>query len=237
MRPEYRFDFCIASFCVLEQQLKSCMEYIPFIETNKQVLSPKFVPVIFEACSLVDSIFTEMAGDATERYNLKRHNQKHEPYLLLAEKTTLFLISPMQVLQPYREWSTTQPEWWAAYNALKHDRLDNYEVATYTNAVLALCALHQVMASFKEFIGGFLRAGWIATESFDVLTDLGSAAHLGGLHPGPPSVVIQSELFASPTRENFIGYHTDDPRFFEVDYDARGLSHRIRDLLFAHDDW
>lgn len=46
MGKEYKFDFCIASFSALEKQLASCMEYIPFIDTNKQVLSPKFVPII-----------------------------------------------------------------------------------------------------------------------------------------------------------------------------------------------
>jgi len=175
-------------------------------------------------------------GDS-ERYNLKKYGEIHEPYLLLEKRASLFLVSPLQLLQPYDSWTIGQPEWWAAYNSLKHDRLNNYEVATYTNAVLALAGLHQLIACFKEFIGGFLRAGWIDTDSVELVADLGSVAHLGTLHPAPPSMVIESELFVSPTRENFIGYSPNNPTSFEVDYDISGLSHRVRDLLFAHDDW
>lgn len=222
---------------MLEKQLINCMEYIPFIETNNQVLSPKFVPIIFESCSLVDSIFKEMTGDDGERRTLKKYSEMYEPYLSLEERTSLFLVSPLQVLQPYKGWVTGPPEWWSAYNSLKHDRLNNYEVATYTNAALALAGLHQLMSCFKEFIGGFLRVGWIHTSNIELLINLGSVAHLGALHPSPPSMVVESELFASPTRDNFITYNANDPRFFEVDYDVSGLSHRIRDLLFAHEDW
>lgn len=237
MRTEYRFDFCIASFSELEKQLVSCMEYIPFIDTNKQVLSPKFVPLIFEACSLIDSVFREMVGETTERFNLKKYSELYEPRLFLEERSSLFLVSPLQVLQPYKGWTVSQPEWWVAYNSLKHDRLNNYEVATYMNAVFALAALHQLIASFKEFIGGFLRVGWIHTRNIELIGNLGSVAHLGALHLSPPSMVIESKLFVSPTRENFISYHQDDPRYFDVDYSVSGLSQRIRDLLFAHEDW
>lgn len=233
---DYKFQFCVESFRSLESQLKNCLDYIPYIEANKEVLSPKFVPLIFEACSLVDSILSEMASDPGTHQNLKSHSQTHK-YLSLDERTSLCLIAPVQVLQPFRSWTNTQPEWWKAYNLVKHDRLNNYKVATYSNAVLALCGLHQVMASFKDFIPGFLQLGWIDTTDVDVSVDLGSVAHLGALHPAPPSIIVESEIFASPSRENFIIWDSDDPTCFELDYDTRGLSHRIRDLMSAHWDW
>lgn len=53
-------NFVVASFTGLEEQLIHCMEYIPFVEGNKDVMSPKFIPIIMETCSLIDSIFREI---------------------------------------------------------------------------------------------------------------------------------------------------------------------------------
>jgi hypothetical protein len=47
-------DFVIANFVVLEAQLVDCMEYIPFINGNKDVISAKFIPIIIDSCSLID---------------------------------------------------------------------------------------------------------------------------------------------------------------------------------------
>lgn len=237
MNSDNKFDFAIASFSSLETQLITFMEYVPYIDNNKKVISPKFVPIIVDACSLIDSIFREITDDDTERYSLKKYCEIHETYLSLEGNISLFLVSPLQLLEPYAVWTKEQPDWWAAYNALKHDRLNNYEVATYVNAVLSLAGLHQLMARCKMFIGGFLRAGWIDTENNDLIGDLGSAAHLAGLHSNPPSMVIESKLFVTPTVENFLTRMSDDPEFFDVDYDVKGLSNRVRNFLFAHEDW
>lgn len=231
-------DFVAASFSVLEEQLILCMEYIPFIEGNKDVMSPKFIPIIMDTCSLIDSVFREITENKDERYNLKKYSETYEPAFALEGNLTLFLSSPLQLLEPYKDWTKEQPEWWAAYNALKHDRLNNYKASTYRSAVLALAGLHQLMSRSKAFIGSFLRVGWIDTQSFEVVEQLGSVANLGALHPNPPDMLIESKLYLSSTGENFIGYHSyGDPRFFEVDYDARGLSNRVRNFLFAHDEW
>lgn len=231
-------DFVVASFSVLEVQLIHCMEYIPFIEGNKDVMSPKFIPIIMDTCSLIDSVLREMTGNKNERYSLKKYSEAHERVLLLEGNLTLFLSSPLQLLEPYKNWTKEQPEWWAAYNMLKHDRLNNYKASTYRSAVLALAGLHQLMSRSKAFIGSFLRAGWIDTQPFEVVEQLGSVANLGALYPNPPDMLIESKLYVSPTGENFIDYvSVEDPRFFEVDYDARGLSNRVRNFLFAHDEW
>src|SRR4029453_9774612 len=101
MSRDYKHDFGISSFSVLEMQLINCMEYIPFIESNQKVISPKFVPIIVEACSLIDSILREIAEGESERYNLKKYSEIHEPNLSLEGNISLFLISPVQLLEPY----------------------------------------------------------------------------------------------------------------------------------------
>jgi hypothetical protein len=238
MKNYSKTDFVISNFSSLERQLQDCMEYIPFIDANKQAISPKFIPIITEACGLIESIFKEITVDDSGKYNLKKYSQLHEDNLSLEVNKSLFLGTPLRVLEPYRGWTKQQPEWWQAYNSLKHDRLNNYNVATYTNAVLALTGLHQLMAKCKIFIGGFLKAGWIDTQSLDILADLSSAAHLGPLHPGPPSMIIESTLFVSPSDLNFIQNSSDDDLLYlEIDDSIPGLSERVKDFIFAHEGW
>jgi len=155
--------------------------------------------------------------------------------MLLKDNISLFLASPIEPLNPFENWTKAQPDWWAAYNSLKHDRLSNYQVAIFANAVMALCGLHQLMTRCKVFISPFLRAGWIDTNEVETVESLSSVAHLGALHPQPPSLVIESRLFVSPTRENFV--ESFDGLYFEVDWDMRGISDRVRNLLSAHEDW
>ena len=98
-----KFDFAISSFSVLENQLTDCMAYLPFIDENKQAVSPKFVPIIMDACGLVDSIFFEISSDnkSNEHFNLKKYSKIHESSLKLDNNATLFLASPIRLLQPY----------------------------------------------------------------------------------------------------------------------------------------
>jgi len=228
-------EFAVSNFVSLEAQLERCLDYIPFITPNLTVVSPKFIPLILESCSLIDSIFSKLSGKDSERNNLKAYSMKFEEVLELDEKITLFLPTTLQPLCPFKGWTKSIPEWWDAYNKLKHDRLNNYQVASTANAVLSLAGLHQVMACNKDFIGPFLRVGWIDTRDTDAIDELGSVAGLGALHPSPPTTIVESKLFASPTRENFV--RSFDGSYFDIDYESHGLSNRLRNLLFAHEEW
>lgn len=235
MDQQESVEFALSNFISLEEQFLSCLEYVPYSDNNAGVVSPKFIPIILESCSLVDSVLYSLADNNTERYNLRRYSELFEPSFDLENNITLFLSWPIRALMPFKGWTVRQPEWWSAYNNLKHDRLGNYQCATIANAVSALGALHQVMARDKHFIGPFLRAGWIDTHEIDTVDELGSVAHLGALHPAPPDTIIESRLFASPTRENFV--KSFDGHYFDINYDMSGISNRLRNMIAAHEDW
>jgi hypothetical protein len=229
-----KIDFTVSSYKVLERQLVECMEYLPFIEGNKFSISPKFIPIIMDSCSLIDSIFFDITqGNNKERYSLKKYSTIHEPALSLNSNASLLLLTPVQIIQPYKNWIKQAPLWWGAYNKLKHDRLNNFHYATYTNAIYCLAGLHQLMAKQRNFIGSFLKAGWIDTNDIEVIDNLGSAAHVGSR----VDVIVESSLFVSATDENFVNPDSSDEFYFDVNYESKGLSHRVRNLLFAHEDW
>jgi len=234
MNNKEKIDFAISSFIVLERQMSECMEYLPFIDANRQAISPKFIPIIMDACSLIDSILFEITSDKKKRrFNLKEYSKLREPELMLDNNISLFLISPVQILCPYKGWTQSQPDWWNAYNSLKHDRLNNYHFATFTNAISSLAGLHQLMTRQREYIGGFLKAGWIDTSDEDLTFDLTASVYENTIL----QFVVESKLFASAARENFVNPETSDETFIDIDYDTNGLSDRIRNMMMAREDW
>jgi hypothetical protein len=234
MDDKVKIDFAVTSFVALEKELVNCMEYLPFIEPNKPAISPKFVPIIMDSCSLIDSIFFDLSANSkSERFSLKKYCELFEPKLQLNDDISLFLVSPVQLIQPYKNWTKTPPIWWEAYNSLKHNRLNNYHCANFINAIYALAGIHQLMARLREFIGSFLKIGWIDTHTIEVIEKLSSASHEGIV----VDVIIESKLFASPTDDNFVDPTKSNDLYFDINYDANGLSERIRNMLFAHEEW
>lgn len=179
----------VANFHSLEDQLIACMAYIPYIEQNQAVVSPKFVPILLDACSLIDSVLRD-STDNEKRQTLKTYAALHEERLELEEATTLFLASPLQLLRPFHGWRNTAPVWWDAYNKVKHDRIRNYEAATYSCTVSAMAGLHQVLARSWQFLGHLTRAGWF-NESSEEFADLGASRSAGC---GPPDLPAQTRL-------------------------------------------
>lgn len=236
MTKEQAAHFILRQFIDLETQFQATLSYIPYVEENKGVLSPKYSTILIDACSLIDSIFRDLVGEK-KRSSLKDYASLFEPSINLEQNLTLYLNTPLTILSPFESWRTSQPSWWNAYNKLKHDRINNFDSATLENTLLAVCALHQVMARCKVFLGPFLKEGWINTSDVDLAGNLASVAHLGALTPSPPSMVIESQLFVSPTRENFISATETQPLYLNVDYDIPNLSSRVKDFIWAHEDF
>lgn len=204
MKPVHDFDLAISMFSNLENQLKNCLEYVPLIEENRNTVSPRFIPIIIESCSMIDSIFNRLSETKDNKQSFKAYSREFEPYLNLESRISLFLGPPVMPLRPFKEWTTRPTEWWESYNKLKHDRMRNYRAATLFNSIFALAGLHQVMASFKDFVGSFLKAGWINTSDDEVTIEIGSVWGLSSLHPAPPTMLVESSLFVSPSRDNFV---------------------------------
>jgi hypothetical protein len=213
-------DFVVANFHALEDQLLDCMDYVPYIEQNQAVVSPKFVPILMDACSLIDSVFRD-STDGDERHTLKSYAALHEDRLELESATTILLVSPLQLLRPFLGWQHAAPTWWDAHNRVKHDRIRNYEAASYTCAVAAVAGLHQLLARSWQFLGQLTRAGWF-NESSEGFAELGASRAAGS---GPPDLPVQTRLFVSAIRDDFVNWDTDPPTIEPWDFTERVKNH------------
>lgn len=219
-----KLEFVVNNFSNLEKQLSECIEFIPFIGQNKHIISPKFIPIILEACSLIESILKEISKDKKGRYNFKKYARLYEEHLGLGETTSIFLISPISFYQPYKEWTKRIPEWWDSYNKLKHDRLNNYEFATYEVTILSLVGLHQLISKCRLLTGNLIKAGWM-NPTGEFMSEL-IVARIS--ESGIPLSIIpcESNLFISPLNSNFVSFQDGIPIIEECDF-----SNRVKLLL------
>ena len=111
MSDEYKYLFVISNFVSLEKELLDCMEYIPYSEDHKNVVSPKFIPLILESCTLIESILKDITDPDETKQNFKSYSELHDKNLGLSEAISIFLSTPLQFIQPYQEWSTQAPKW------------------------------------------------------------------------------------------------------------------------------
>jgi len=155
----------VSGYAYLERQILECMEYIPYEGLNANAPSPRFAPLILEACGLVESIFKQLTAGATGRASFKKYSTLVEPLLDLEEAVSLLLLTPIEMMNPFGGWQKVTPAWWRSYNALKHDRLDSRSEANLGNALLSLAALHQVIARCDFFTPMLVSEGWVDPDN------------------------------------------------------------------------
>lgn len=243
--------FVLKSFSYLEEELARCMEVIPPIQENMNVVSHRFVPIIVEACAIWDSIKNEYLSSKSEEINHKQGKIIIETELELSENVSIFLTNPLQLLIPHKDMHLRTPEWWSAYNKLKHDRVGNYNVSTLKNAINALAALHQLIARSESFLQTLFVANWIKLSYYD--SDHDMLGIINGSDVEENSIfVVESDLFLSPTKETFPKiqyYYSDYPQddvndisqfslialqSFGTSETLAGWSDRARQMIIAH---
>lgn len=217
-------EFAVNNFINLEKQVIECMEFIPFIDQNMSVISSKFIPIILESSSLIESIFKEITINKKERYSLKKYSELLEGQLELSETISFFLVSPIRFYQPYKDWKQKIPSWWNSYNKLKHDRLNNYEFATYETAILSLAGLHQLISKCRLFTNQLIKAGWFNTSG-EFMPEL-IFARVSQYGIPLSTIPCESSLFVSPLYLNFVSFQNGIPIIKDCDF-----SNRVKLLL------
>lgn len=203
-------SFVISNFASLEEQLAACLAFLPYTPENDHVVSPRFVPIILDACSLIDSVLRDFFEQPDRRATFKQFASETEAFLELNAAFSIFLTTRLTFINPFAAWESEIPEWWNAHNRLKHDRLNNYAAATYKTTVLALAALHQVIARNRHWIPSLVSAGWFNSDDSHFL-DLVSAQDIGQCVTPINVMAVESRLFVTPLHSNFVELEQDKP--------------------------
>lgn len=188
----------------LEDRLRQFLRTVP-INWNHRAVLPLLSGIITEAGGIVDSIFRrefDLSDTRAKRHNLRINDFRdhYEKRFSLSSKKTIIYQHPPVLLSPFRGWALpsnikeSELEWWDAYNKIKHERIEHYSKCTLSNAVSALCALHQVLSVLPFFFKSLIAHDMIRLRGYAIPYAIDCIEQEREDMP----FLLESQLFATP---------------------------------------
>jgi hypothetical protein len=132
----------------LKKELEVVSDYIEFEEANYQTYSIELAKLLMAASSEVDVVLKQLCNTLNPKKrhkDIKDYRETIQKYLkkdFLAEKVSITRHG--LELDPWSNWrkhKDKNPDWWKAYNDVKHQRNAEFSKATLKNALNAMSAL------------------------------------------------------------------------------------------------
>lgn len=142
-------------FSLLEDRLKISKKFIAFEEDNLDTYSIEYASIVNDCCGLINGFMFELCHDKFpnrqhfeirdyKEYLLDENFQISE--LIYCDK---FIIQPWEKLvtirQPIKD---SSPNWWDAYNSIKHSGKANFKKATLKTAISCLAGMFSLLAMY-----------------------------------------------------------------------------------------
>jgi hypothetical protein len=135
-------------FLALESDLKNIARHVEIHKANYKTFSISLTQLLMASCSEIDVILKEVAKLTT----LRKAKYIYDFFEVLSENVPRIFDKKVSIplyqidLKPFEKWtSEVPPEWWTAYNNVKHHRNTNYSDANLENCLNAMGALYIVI--------------------------------------------------------------------------------------------
>ena len=134
-------------FIAIEQDLETVSRYIEFNELNFNVYSIELARILFAAASEVDVMAKLLCKHLEPTLKCENINDYRRVFLdKLPDmvKTEISIDRYGFSFKPWENWSQqddSNPDWWGAYNKVKHERDTHFDKATLKNAINSIGAL------------------------------------------------------------------------------------------------
>lgn len=147
-------------FLLLEEDFVNLEKTIPIDTKNYNTYSIKYMKLLFSICSEIDVLFKAYI-EYNGWYLFNKNDSNMRKYREITTSNLkkfsneVIVFSKQINLSPFINWQNSKPpEWWDAYNDLKHNRTltDNYSKATQINIINAFAALYQLEMYFYKSI-------------------------------------------------------------------------------------
>ncbi|CAN7570174.1 hypothetical protein [Pararhizobium sp. LjRoot238] len=124
-----------------------CLDYVELHEANANSFGDNFAKLLLAVGSEIDVIAKAICADVAP--NERASNILHYRDILKASfngihNASIDIMRTGDPLTPWDSWGQADarsPNWWRAYNDVKHDRVVNFDQATQRNALNALGGL------------------------------------------------------------------------------------------------
>ena len=140
---QYEINFW-KQYLLLEKEFISTTLYVNLDAANYSTYSSAYVKLMLEIGSEIDNVMREMCNK-TQESNIG----DYAPILLckypdITNQVVKIKNNSILVI-PFAGWNTSKPSislcFWNAYNAVKHNRIANYQKASLENTIKALAGL------------------------------------------------------------------------------------------------
>lgn len=137
-------------FLALEQDLAQISRFIEFHKDNENTFSIELAHLLLAASSEVDVLLKAVCQ---QQHGLTKSQPKITDYRVIVREQLPRLVTAQYhipkhgfTLTPWKNWESPDeiPDWWTAYNKVKHHRSEHFSQANLKNVLNAFAALFSV---------------------------------------------------------------------------------------------
>lgn len=144
----------VRAFLLLQADIIDLFSYVEPSDKNLATYSHRIQQLLMRACVEVEANLTAIFLD--NEYSAARGNLTMQQYRLIeiSHRLSSYQIrvpawqGSQGVRQPFLSWKDNEPlPWYQAYNKSKHNRHENFELATFNALIDAFCGLGVLLAA------------------------------------------------------------------------------------------
>lgn len=143
------------NYLSIEEEFIRITKFVALDTINYATYSTAFLKLLLELGSEIDTLAKVLCSVAWNKTNVQKINEYGDCILKNApEFERVFVVSETIKEIPWQDWGSKSPDWWIAYNKIKHNRYETgsiggvsqeyFKFANLENVVKALMALYQL---------------------------------------------------------------------------------------------
>lgn len=153
--PRYATDphHYIRAFMLIQKDLLTLFDYVEPSVNNLRTHSHRIAELLFRTCVEVEANFKAILSDngysSTKETNMDDYKKLEPSHRLSSFEIKLpCWKGKTDCFKPFSSFNTnTSPNWYKAYNLVKHDRSKNFKDASFRYLVEAVCGLVALLSS------------------------------------------------------------------------------------------
>lgn len=142
-------------YLALEQDLKKISRYIEFCTENEKTYSIELAHILLSASSEIDvvmKLLCKKIKESCKTKNIEDYRKVIKSNLPNFISEEISIPRYNMISKPWQNWTHDKnPEWWKAYNDVKHKRNEYFQEANLKNVINSLGALFLTVIYYYYF--------------------------------------------------------------------------------------
>ena len=170
----YASGYSLRMFQMLENELINYFNYIPLeyysSDERKKIYSPKLNELLIRIGSQVDIFFRNWDLVQSKNRGVLLRKLRYGNYQRIDIKIDdkeIKIIATDETFKPFNNWKSCAPDWWKAYNEVKHNGYYKKEDGNLFNVIESLSALFLLNCIHEETQFKLVEYGYIKIGDID----------------------------------------------------------------------